>query len=694
MGERTHPGESAARGTSAEAEASPWPTSGPMAPGEAARRARASWARVRDDVASEARARLDRRDAAAFLARAERAALDGLEPLARLFGERTDPEALFRRLLAIALEATAERSEELRGLDHRREVTPDWFLEEQMVGYVCYADRFAGTLRGVGERVGYLRELGVQYLHLMPLLKPRPGPNDGGYAVADYRSVDPRLGSMDDLEALAGDLRRHGISLCVDLVVNHTAAEHPWARAAVEGDPHYRGFYLTFPDRALPDAYEATLPEVFPDTAPGSFTWSDELDAWVWTTFYPYQWDLDHANPDVFAALLGEMCHLANRGVEILRLDAVPFTWKRLGTNCQNQPEAHLLLQAWRALVRVAAPAVAFKAEAIVPPGELVQYLGAHTEQGADGTTIPRVRPECDLAYHNQLMVMGWSAVAARDAVLPTIALSRMRRPPQGTGWCTYVRCHDDIGWAVDDADAAAAGLNGFAHRRFLADFYAGRFPGSFARGEPYQSDPDTGDERTSGTAAALAGIDQARELGDPRLLDMGIRRLLLLYAIVFGWGGIPLVYMGDELALPNDEAWTARSHGERDNRWLHRPPMDWDAAGRRDAPDTVEGRVFAGFRRLVAARRMSVALHGGGDVEPLWVDDPRVLAWRRIHPRFGALLGLANVDDHPHTVDAGVLARVPIPHPVDALANGAPLDTASGRIDIPPLTARWIIEG
>ena len=358
-----------------------------------------------------------------------------------------------------ALEAAAARPPELRRLDRRREIDPAWFQRSRMIGYVCYADRFAGSLRGVREHLDYLVELGVSYLHLMPLLRPREGESDGGYAVADYGQVDPRVGTMDDLEELAADLHQRGIALCVDLVLNHTAREHEWARKAVAGEPGYREMYLVYPDRTEPDAYERTLPEVFPDIAPGSFTEVPGL-GWVWTSFHEYQWDLNYANPAVFRAMLRTMLDLANRGIDVLRLDAVPFLWKRMGTDCQNQPEAHLLVQAFRALTRLAAPGLALKAEAIVSPDLLAQYLGAHD----------RYRPECDLAYDNQLMVMLWSSLATRDVRLAAHALSRRRPAPAPTSWVTYVRCHDDIGWAVSDQDAAAAGVDGFAHRRFLAD--------------------------------------------------------------------------------------------------------------------------------------------------------------------------------------------------------------------------------
>ncbi len=445
----------------------------------------------------------------AFTARLEQVGPDLLEALTEVYGGAR-AEALRDAVAADALEASSVRPLSLRVLDRRREVDPTWFLSEQLVGYACYADRFAGGIAGVRERLDYLGELGVRYLHLMPLLAPRAGENDGGYAVADYDAVDPRLGTMADLEGLADDLHERGVALCVDLVLNHTAREHAWARQALAGDPAYRGFYLFFPDRTEPDAYEATLPDVFPDMAPGSFTHLPEADEWVWTTFHEFQWDLDWANPAVFRAMLGVLLRLANRGVDVVRLDAAPFLWKRLGTDCQNQPEAHRLLQALRAASRLAAPGLLLKAEAIVGPDQLVPYLGGHRD----------VRPECDLAYDNQLMVMLWSCLAARDTRLARHALGRRPAKPAGTGWVTYVRCHDDIGWAVADEDAWAVGADPAAHRRFLADYYAGRHPGSDAAGLDFGGNPESGDVRTSGAAASLAGLEAAAASGQPGRSD------------------------------------------------------------------------------------------------------------------------------------------------------------------------------
>jgi amylosucrase len=592
---------------------------------------------------AEAMQRLGPLEGDALLARLEVSLPDAVSALRSVYGHSTDGadlEDLLGRLLDVVGQAAARRPQDLRRLDRRREIDPGWFQSPTMIGYVAYADRFAKSLAGVRDRLDYLSELGVTYLHLMPLLQAREGDNDGGYAVLDYGAVEPALGTMDDLEELTAELHRRGMSLCIDLVLNHTAAEHEWARAAAAGDPAYRDFYLIYPDRTEPDAFERTLPEVFPDNAPGSFTDVPGVGV-VWTTFNTFQWDLNWANPRVFEAMLEVLLDLANRGIDMLRLDAAPFLWKRLGTNCQNQPEAHLIVQALRALVRIAAPGVGFKAEAIVAPDDLVQYLGAHEHY----------RPECDLAYHNQLMVMLWSSIATRDARLATIALRRLRPAPPQAGWVTYVRCHDDIGWAVSDADAWAVGWNPHDHRRFLADFFAGRAPGSFAHGADFQENPDTGDVRTSGSAAALCGLELAISTGDAAAITAGVRRLLLLYSVIYSFGGIPLVYMGDEIGLADDRDWASIPAQAADNRWMHRPRMDWTLAESRHDPLTVQGRVFDGVRALGAVRRTVPSFGMGGATQLLDAPDQHLLAYLRTHPRGDAVLVVANVGDESASV-------------------------------------------
>ena len=592
-----------------------------------------------------------------------------------------DGERLLDRLVVAAARAVLERDPDLRRLDEVRTLQPDWFQSPRMLGYACYADRFAGDLVGVRHGIDYLTELGVTYLHLMPVLRPRDGDNDGGYAVADYRTVRPDLGTMDDLRALAAALRARGISLVLDLVLNHVAREHEWAVRARAGDQRYRDYFHLYPDRTVPDEAERTLPEVFPDFAPGSFTWDDELAAWVWTTFNSFQWDVNWANPDVFAEYADLVLLLANTGVEVFRLDAIAFIWKRLGTTCQNEPEVHALTQALRALARIACPAVVFKAEAIVGPADLVQYLGQGVHHGKVS----------DLAYHNGLMVQIWSMLAAQDVRLAARALGSLPPVPASTAWITYVRCHDDIGWAIDDADAAAVGLSGFAHRAFLSDWYSGTFWQSPARGLVFQHNPATGDRRISGTAASLVGLEDARERDDAHAVDAAVGRLLLAHAVVMGWGGIPVLWSGDELAQPNDPGWALEpGHGD-DNRWAHRPRLDPDARALRHTAGTVEQRVFEGLTRLASVRATLPHLDASVPAQVLQPDDPGVLAVLREHP-LGPLLELVNVTATWRPFPGRRLKELGLDGATDALTGAVVHPQADDNVWLAPLQVRWVV--
>jgi amylosucrase len=577
-----------------------------------------------------------------------------------------DARTVLGRLVELAASAYAAREEDLHRLDLRRSLEPDWFQRPGMVGYAAYADRFAGSLAGVADRASYLTDLGVGYLHLMPLLTPRPGPNDGGYAVADFRSVRADLGTIEDLRPLTRRLRSEGISLCLDLVLNHVAREHEWAVRARAGEPRYRDYFLVYPDRSMPDAFEQTLPEVFPDFAPGSFSWDDELAGWVWTTFNDYQWDVNWANPDVLCEFADVILDIANHGVEVFRLDAIAFTWKRIGTNCQNQPEVHALTQALRTVARIACPAVIFKAEAIVGPQDLSAYLGQGKHHGKVS----------DLAYPNSLMVQIWSMIACRDARLATHALQQLPAPPPTTAWVTYARCHDDIGWAVSDDDAAAVGLSGYEHRRFLSDFYTGDFPGSWARGLVFQENASTGDRRISGSLASLAGL----EAGDP----WAVQRILLAHAVVLGFGGLPVIWMGDELGLLNDPSWDADPAHADDNRWVHRPAMPWP-------PPPDEHGIQAGIRQLVAARAALPQLHASFAAEVLHPCDPGVLLVARSHP-IGAMLGAYNVMPEPRHVPLSVLRDLGIdPAVVVDHVSGTTPTIRDEAVQLAPYAAVWL---
>jgi len=429
----------------------------------------------------------------------------------------------------------------------------------------------------------------VTYLHLMPLLKTRPAPNDGGYAVSDYRAVEPRFGTMADLESLAATLRAEGIRLCLDLVFNHTADDHHWARAAAAGDDEKRDYYRTFPDRTLPDQYQPHLREIFPDRGSENFLWVSSLNRYVWSTFYPFQWDLNFANPALFRQMLEEMLYLANRGISILRLDAVPFVWKELGTPSENLPEAHLVVQALNAAVQLAAPALTFKSEAIVHPDDVVAYVSPQ---------------EAQISYNPLLMVLLWEALATRDTTLMRHSLTKRLSLPDGTAWINYIRCHDDIGWGFADEDCREVGIAPDDHRRFLNAFYTGRFPGSFARGLPFQDNPRTGDCRICGMTASLAGLETAIADGDDSAIALAVRRIVLMHALIMTIGGIPLIYLGDEVAALNDYSYLDDPDKASDARWVHRPAMDWSLPSLTATGQTPDARVLAAIRGLARLRR------------------------------------------------------------------------------------------
>jgi amylosucrase len=428
--------------------------------------------------------------------------------LIQLYGGHYDFFYHLEAIVIMAAQSWLSRPGWLKELDARREAAPDWIQSQAMVGGVCYVDRFAGTLAELRTHLPYFEELGLTYLHLMPLFEAPAGNSDGGYAVSSYRHVDPRLGTIEELSALARKFQEHGISLVVDFVFNHTSDEHAWARRAQAGDPEYQEFYFVFPDRTIPDAYERTLREIFPTVRRGSFTWREDMRRWVWTTFNSFQWDLNYANPQVFRAMAEEMLCIANAGVEILRLDAVAFIWKRMSTDCENRPEAHMLIQTFNALTRIAALAMLFKSEAIVHPDDVLSYIGRH---------------ECQLSYNPLLIALLWEALATREVKLLEHSMQTRFKLPAGCAWINYIRSHDDIGWTFDDADARWEWIDPAGHRQFLNAFYTGKFADSFARGVPFQENPDTGDARISGTLASLAGLEQAMQVSDAATIELAI---------------------------------------------------------------------------------------------------------------------------------------------------------------------------
>lgn len=593
--------------------------------------------------------------------------------LLELYGHRFDFYYHLEEIIVTLGQAWLDRPDEMRVVDHQREHAPDWFESQKLVGGALYVDLFSENLGRLRDHVDYLRDLGLTYVHLMPLFAVRPGDNDGGYAISNYRSVDPRLGTIDDLRSLALKLRESGISLVLDFVFNHTADDHLWAQQALSGDQEYQEYYYMFPDRTIPDRYEQNLREIFPTVRRGNFTWNDEVKRWVWTTFNSFQWDLNYSNPSVFRAMLAEMLFLANTGVEILRLDAVAFIWKEMGTSCENLSGAHKLIQAFNCAARIAAPSLLFKSEAIVHPDEVVRYISPE---------------ECQLSYNPTLMALCWESLATREIKLLARTLQHRHKLPENTAWCNYLRCHDDIGWTFDDGDAASLGINAYDHRQFLNAFYTGQFEGSFARGVPFQHNPDNGDMRIAGTMASLAGLEQAIEAGNEKWKEMALRRILLLHGIILSAGGIPLLYLGEEWGTLNDYDFVKDPAKAGDSRWIHRPKMKWEFLEELSDQVSIQRRLFSSIRRLIAERKTLPAL-AGNELSVETTRNGHVLGYTRRHE--GALLHVfANFSDQPQSLDGNVVRMIGLGRFFRDHVSDTTIGT-EGEIPLEPYQFLWL---
>ncbi|TWT59013.1 Amylosucrase [Thalassoglobus neptunius] len=598
--------------------------------------------------------------------------------LFELYGHRYDFFYHLEEIAKTAARSWKNRSAPLKNLDEQRIHEPDWFQSERVVGGALYVDLFSENLGKLREHIGYFKELGLTYLHLMPLFAVRPGDNDGGYAISNYRSIDPRLGTIDDLCRLADDLREAGISLVLDFVFNHTSDDHIWAKQAQSGNKEYQQFYYIFPDRTIPDQYERTLREIFPTVRRGNFTWQDGMEQWVWTTFNSFQWDLNYQNPSVFRSMLEEMLFIANTGVDILRLDAVAFIWKQMGTSCENLPQAHTIIRAYNELARIAAPGLVFKSEAIVHPDDVVKYIGAD---------------QCQISYNPTLMALLWESLATRETKLLFKSLTHRHQLPQRTSWVNYLRCHDDIGWTFDDQDAAEIGINGYDHRQFLNEFYTGQFANSFARGVPFQHNPQTGDMRISGTLASLAGLEQALLAGDRDLIELAIRRITLLQGIILSVGGIPLLYLGEEWGLLNDYDFVKDPAKAGDTRWVHRPRMKWEYLQELDDHHNGNGgsirtRLFTTVKRMIAMRKESAAL-AGQKMELINLRNPHVLAYVRMNDS-ARMVVLANFSEEPQEISGNQIRTAGFGHFFEDVLEGSELNT-SADISLSPYQIRWL---
>lgn len=477
-----------------------------------------------------------------------------------------------------------ERNADLKKLDRSRVKNPDWYKQNDLLGMMMYTNAFAGTLKGVKEKLPYVKSCGVNYLHFMPLLESPKGRDDGGYAVADFRKVKPELGTMEDLEDLTAECHRQGISCCLDFVMNHTSEDHEWARAARNGDPVARSRYFFYDDWFVPNIYEETVPEVFPTTAPGNFTWINDCNQVVMTTFYPYQWDLNYANPMVFNDMVGNMLYMANRGIDVIRLDAVPYIWKQIGTNCRNLPQVHTLVRMMRIISEIVCPGVLLLGEVVMEPSKVVPYFG----------TVDK--PECHMLYNVTTMASTWNTIATKNVGLLKRQMDQVCALPKDYVFLNYLRCHDDIGWGLDYDWLAQFGIDEVAHKKFLNDYFTGKGYNSDSRGELYNDDPRLGDARLCGTTASLSGLEAGQYEANADKIDQAIACDLMLHGYLLAQSGIPVLYSGDEIGQTNDYTYKNDPDKCADSRYLHRGNFPWDKV---ENKDPVAMKIFDALRHM-----------------------------------------------------------------------------------------------
>ncbi len=585
-----------------------------------------------------------------------------------------DVEQALASLQRVLEDAKATRPKELVLFDQQE---PGWYLAQDAIAYNLYVDLFSNNIKGLIKKIPYLQELGVTVLHLMPILQGRPGENDGGYAVMDYKSIDTELGSLEDFQVCVKALRKVGIHVVIDFVVNHTAKEHDWAVKALAGDTVHQNLYLMFEDKTMPNKFNETVPEVFPVVAPGNFTYYPEIKKYVWTSFYEFQWDLNFKNPEVLIRVVDVLLYMANLGVDMIRLDAIPFMWKELGHTCRNHPTIHVLLDILHQIMTEVAPAVALLGEAIVEPEEIVKYFG-------------QTHPECDVMYNATFMVNVWNALATKDARLLRIDQTRLQPHHQGT-WISYARCHDDIGWGLNDAAIQAMGLDPFLHKQFLIEFFLGTHPYSFSTGELYEFNPITMDARNSGRLASLVGLEKALQEKDPYQKALAIQRIHLLHAVLFSSRGIPFIYSGDEIATLNDRSYLADEKKQHDSRWIHRSPFDWSAAKKRSNQQTVQGQVYTTLQSMIAMRKKTPLFHSSVKEEYPHPLNPHVFVTTRATKK-QRFVGLFNFSDAPAHVEPKHIFRPEfIGTYNDAFhARSVSLDVPS--LVIPPLGYYWLM--
>ncbi len=555
-----------------------------------------------------------------------------------LYMELYDNGDMFAELCDNMQRFYQERSRELKAMDTEREENKNWYRRNDLLGMMLYIDNFAGNIKGVESRLDYIEQCNVNYIHLMPFLETPKGRSDGGYAVSDFRKVQKQLGTMEDLESLTAACHKKGINVCMDFVMNHTSEDHEWAKRARRGEGEYMSRYFFFDNSYIPSLYEKTVPQVFPTTAPGNFTWLPEAEHFVMTSFYPYQWDLNYKNPRVFNEMMYNFLYLANRGIDIIRIDAVPYIWKELGTQCRNLPQVHTIVRMMRMISEIVCPGVLLLGEVVMEPEKVVPYFG----------TVEK--PECHMLYNVTTMATTWHTVATRDTRLLKRQLDIVGALPKDYVFLNYLRCHDDIGWGLDYNTLREDGFRERPHKKYLNDYFQGYAGESNSRGELYNADPVTGDARFCGTTASMCGIEKAGFEQDDAAMNRAIQLNVTLHAYMFMQSGIPVLYSGDEVAQVNDYTYKKDPEKAADSRYIHRGAMNWTLAANVSDPDTVEGKLFGQLSRLEQIRKKEKAFVSNADMWTMDTGDIAVLCIGRYYEG-DKVVGMFNFSECDRTV-------------------------------------------
>lgn len=566
-----------------------------------------------------------------------------------LYMELYGNDAMYAELCEQMHDYYLKRSTELKKRDIKKEKNPDWFKEKEMLGMMLYIDNFAGNLKGVEKKLAYLKECNVNCLHLMPFLDTPKGKSDGGYAVADFRKVRPDLGTMKDLARLTEKCHENGMNVCMDFVMNHTSEEHEWAKRARAGEGEYMSRYFFYDNGNIPARYEETVPQVFPTTAPGNFTWLPEIGHYVLTTFYPYQWDLNYRNPRVFNEMMYNFLFLANQGMDIIRIDAVPYIWKELGTSCRNLKEVHTIVRMMRMIAEIVCPSVILLGEVVMEPEKVVPYFG----------TVEK--PECHMLYNVTTMATTWNSIATRDIRLLKKQMDIVSRLPKQCTFLNYLRCHDDIGWGLDFATMKQWGMEEPSHKRYLNDYFTGKIAGSISRGELYNDDPVTQDARFCGTTASMCGIEAAGFEGNAEKMQTAIQEDLMLHAYMLTQSGIPMLYSGDELGQVNDYSYKDDAEKASDSRYLHRGAFLWELADKRKDLSTVQGQLFQMLNRLEQIRRQENVFSQEAEVYTYDVHNDSILGILREYKgeRFIALFNFSENEQTAWMQEEGIFRNL-----------------------------------